>query len=63
MNSQQLNEFLNRHKLDPGQLAALLGLTSMAIDHWLHARRTIAKPYARLLRLFDKRPELMLEFK
>lgn len=63
MNPQQLNEFLERHKMDAGQLAGWLGLTSTAIDHWIHGRRTIAKPYARLMRFFDRYPQLIGEFK
>ncbi len=63
MNQQQLATFLAKHKLTDTTLAELLGLTPSAVNHWMVGRRTIAKPYGRLLRMFDKYPQLMKEFK
>lgn len=62
MHQDQLNLFLGKHKLTPEQLADLIGLTKAAVHHWMTGRRSIAKPYGRLLRLFDRMPNLMKEF-
>jgi DNA-binding transcriptional regulator YiaG len=63
MNPAELDLFLKKYKMSPYALSQLIGITPMAVDHWIHGRRSIAKPYGRLLRLFDKKPELMVEFK
>lgn len=63
MNKDQLTSFMEKHKLDINKFADLLGVTPMAIQHWLVGRRSIAKPYGRLVRLFDRHPQLMKEFK
>lgn len=63
MTALQLEEFLKRHNMEPNQFAELIGLTPSAVNHWLLGIRTIAKPYGRLIRLFDKHPKLMSDFK
>jgi DNA-binding transcriptional regulator YiaG len=63
MNNAELDAFLKKYKLDPKDFAELIGVTHSAVDHWLSGIRSIAKPYGRLVRLFDRRPELMQEFK
>lgn len=62
MTAQQLEAFLKTHKMSTASFADLIGLTPSAVKHWLDGRRTIAKPYSRLVRMFEKRPELMQEF-
>jgi predicted transcriptional regulator len=62
MTKEQLTNFLLKHKMSYEHLAELIGLTAPAVYHWLHGTRSIAKPYGRLLRLFDKHPHLMKEF-
>lgn len=63
MNASELDIFLKKYGLRASDFAELLGVTPMAVEHWLIGRRSIAKPYGRLVRLFDKHPELMREFK
>ena len=63
MTKDQLTAFLLKHQMSYEVLADLLGLTNQAVYHWLQGTRSIAKPYGRLLRLFDKHPDLMKEFK
>lgn len=63
MTAEELKDFLKRHDLDAGDLSDLIGLTRMAVEHWLVGRRTIAKSYGRLIRLFDRHPELMRTFR
>jgi len=62
MTPAQLNEFLNRHAMSAGQLATVIGVTPMAINHWLFGRRSVSLTVARLLRTFDKYPGLIKEF-
>lgn len=63
MKPKELEEFLDKYKLNAEDLAELIGLTRMAVEHWLTGRRSIAKPYGRLIKLFDRHPSLMAEFK
>ena len=63
MNAMDLQKFLTKHKMEYSQLADLIGLTPAAVNHWLTGARSIAKPYGRLLRLFDRHPQLMSEFR
>ena len=62
MTPKELQSFMKKHDLDESDLAELLGLTTMAVRHWIVGRRSIAKPYGRILRLFDRHPQLMSEF-
>ncbi len=62
MKPDQLQEFLDRHGLSTLDFAETLGLTEMAVRHWVSGKRSIAKPYARLIRLFDRHPKLLAEF-
>lgn len=63
MNKSELEVFLKKYGLEASELAEVIGLTRMAVEHWLSGRRAIAKPYGRLMRMFDRHPELMREFK
>jgi DNA-binding transcriptional regulator YiaG len=63
MNANELDLFLKKYQLGTAEFAELLGVTRMAVEHWLIGRRSIAKPYGRLVRLFDRHPELMREFR
>lgn len=62
MNKDSLREFLVRHKLGPDELAKIIGVSHMAVLHWLDGRRSISLTVNRLCRLFDRHPELMREF-
>ncbi len=62
MTREEMIEFLKRHRLSAAELADILGVTPMAINHWCYGVRNISKPMGRLCRLFDKHPELMEEF-
>lgn len=63
MTPSELDLFLKKNGLEADEFAKLIGLTRVAVDHWLTGRRAIAKPYGRLVRMFDRHPELMREFK
>lgn len=62
MTSADLKEFLKRHNLGDTQFAELIGVTPMAVYHWLTGKRNISLTVSRLCRLFDKRPDLIAEF-
>ncbi len=62
MTPSELREFMAKYELNPGNLAELLGVTRMAVINWLGCKRAISLNTARLIRLFDRRPELMREF-
>lgn len=62
MNKDELRAFLIRHRLTPEQFAKLLGVTYMAVDHWLRGRRAVSLTVKRLCELFDRHPDLVGEF-
>lgn len=62
MNRNQLIEFMTRHKMTQKQFADLLGVTPMAVDHWLRGRRTVNLTTVRICNMFDRHPQLMKEF-
>lgn len=62
MTKTELESFLQRHDLKDAEFASLIGVTPMAVNHWLSGRRAISLTVSRLCRLFDKRPELLNEF-
>lgn len=62
MTKTELKKFLERHRLAPSQFAELIGVTPMAVSHWLNGTRGVSLPISRLCRLFDKYPDLIGEF-
>lgn len=63
MTAMELKIFMKKYSLNAIELSDLIGVTRMAVEHWLVGRRTIAKSYGRLIRLFDRHPELMRTFR
>lgn len=62
MTPNELRQFLAKHNLSQGTYALIIGVTKMAVVHWLDGRRSMSLTVSRLTRFFDKRPELMREF-
>ncbi len=62
MTPDDLRIFMNRHKLTNYSFATILGVTPMAVNHWLDGKRSVSLMVVRLCRMFDKRPEAMKEF-
>jgi len=60
--SSELELFLHQHQLTYTELAALLGVSSQAVYQWLQDKRSISLTVSRLLKLFDKYPQLMEGF-
>jgi plasmid maintenance system antidote protein VapI len=48
--------------MDAMALAKLLGVTYMAVVHWVDGRRSISLTVTRLLRFFDRHPEMLVKF-
>lgn len=63
MKPDELRAFLKTYGLSSSDFADLIGVTPMAVVHWLEGRRSISITVARLIDLFRRRPELMGEFK
>ncbi len=63
MTPNDLRNFLNKYALSREDFADLLGVTASAVSHWLDGRRSMSLTLTRLCKLFDKRPELMGEFR
>lgn len=58
----ELQAFMTRHGISQRELSEILGVTENAIRAWLVGDRGISIPLSRLIRLFDKRPQLLREF-
>lgn len=62
MTPRDLENFLTRNDMTNREFAELLGLTEMAISHWIHGRRMVPPTTVKLIRLFDRQPKLMKDF-
>lgn len=62
MNKTELKTFMDRHELGRSDVAKLIGVSEMAVNHWIFGNRAISLQTSRILKLFDKKPELMEEF-
>lgn len=63
MSSDEVVQFRMRHKLGEKGLADILGVTFQAVRLWEQAKRGVPTTQIRLMKLFDRHPELMAEFK
>lgn len=62
MRSEELRAFMRKHNLDERTLAGIMGCTPGSVNHWLVGRRAMSLTMSRLVRTFDKYPQLMKEF-
>jgi len=62
LSPEEVEDFMNRHGYDEWAFAEFLGVTVQAVRLWLNGKRDFSVLNSRLLRLFDKKPELMLEY-
>lgn len=58
----EFEHFLIRHDLKDAEFADLVGVTIMAVNNWRRGKRTMSLTLVRLLRFFDRKPEMMKEF-
>lgn len=62
MQPSEIEQFLRKHDLSNIDFAKLLGTTPMSVTHWLKGSRSMSLTMVRLLKMFDRKPELMKEF-
>ncbi len=63
MDKEFVAQFLKRHNIVEKDLAQILGVSKEAVVLWIQGERTIPETTARLLVLFTREPELMIEFR
>lgn len=59
MTSDELKAFQDRHALSNKDLGDLIGVSALAVHHWRVGRRNVSLVVSRLLRLFDREPDVM----
>jgi len=62
MTPEELKRFMTKHNFNNYTLADLLGVTRQGVDHWTSGTRPMSKTITRLLKVFDKYPQLLQEF-
>lgn len=62
MTSKELLAFMHKHGISESEMGQILGITPGAIRHWLSGERQMSQTTTRLIRLFDRNPELLKEF-
>jgi len=62
MNQSEIVGFMHRHNMDQIMFADMLGVTRQAVNFWVKGEREMPTTTVRVLRIFDKYPQLMLEF-
>lgn len=60
--AEELADFMNHHGISVRELAEILGVSESAVKSWRCGFREMDLTKSRLIRLFDKRPELLREF-
>lgn len=63
MSGDYITHFKKKNNLTDKDLAQILGVSKEAIHLWESEERAINETTARLLVLFTREPELMIEFK
>jgi len=62
MTPYDLEKFLDKYGLTDEEFARLLDVTTPAVKHWLKGIRKISPTVAKLVKIFDSKPEIMKEF-
>jgi DNA-binding transcriptional regulator YiaG len=62
MSPQEVIDWRERHKLSQEGLAKLLWVSWQAVDLWERGERRVSPTTVRLLKLFDKYPQLIKEY-
>ncbi len=62
MSKSDFQTWLKHHDLTYEMFAKVIGVTPMAVHHWLTGYRTMSLTVTRLCRLFDRYPALLEEF-
>lgn len=62
MTSEEFKRFMQNCKMSKKEMALQLGVTHQAVQLWLDGKRSIPETTFRLIKLFQKYPNLMKEF-
>lgn len=62
MKSNEVVNFRLKNNLTQKELAKLLGITFQAVMFWENGSRQVPPTTSKLLKLFDKYPQLLKEF-
>lgn len=62
MTPTQIKAFMTKHNLNQEHFATLIGVSPMCVSNWVRGNRSMSLTTARVLRLFERKPQLMKEF-
>lgn len=62
LSTEELNEFMNINGLSVQEFAEILGVTEQAVKLWRNGSRDFSVTNSRLIKLFQKYPQLLQEF-
>lgn len=62
LSSEELTEFMNHNGLSTKEFSEILGVTEQAVKLWKNGLRDFSITNSRLIRLFEKYPQLLKEF-
>lgn len=62
MSAQELSEFMKLHGISEYEMSELLGVTPQAVRLWLTGQRPFSVLNSRLIRMFQKYPQLIKVF-
>jgi len=62
LSAKDLNKFLNHHGISIDEFAKILGVTNQAVRLWTSEQREFSVTNTRIVRLFQKYPQLIKEF-
>lgn len=60
---KELIDFMNKNGISRTELADILGVTHQAVSLWLTGKRDISITITRLIKIMQKYPQLIREFK
>lgn len=63
ISAQELKAFMDKHGFGEREMGEFLGVTWQAVRLWVRGERGISLTTSKLIRLFNKYPQLMREFK
>jgi transcriptional regulator with XRE-family HTH domain len=62
MSLKELNDFMKLHGISDKELSEIFGVTIQAVKLWLNGQREFSVTNSRLVRMFNKYPQLIREF-
>lgn len=59
---EELAKFMRKHGISEHELSTIFGVTINAVKFWLSGEREISVTNTRLVRMFEKYPQLIRQF-